>query len=144
MIERMCAWPRCEAGPSIEIDVPLCGPHAARVYRRVAEAMRAVETPRLRADMGARPSPTRARRNTKDTPGVVYFARFGELVKIGFTTNLRQRMAAIRPDELLATTPGTMRDEEAMHHRFGDAWSRGELFRPTGRLMSFIDTLRDA
>ncbi len=53
-------------------------------------------------------------------PSVVYYIRRGDLVKIGVTTNLYQRMAAILPDEVLAIEPGDYAHEQEMHERFAE------------------------
>lgn len=49
---------------------------------------------------------------------VVYYLRFGELVKIGTTRSLISRLAAIPHDELLATEPGGHRLERQRHEQF--------------------------
>jgi len=144
-----CIREDCTAKPSDMIETALCDRHAIGAYRAVAKVLS--EAPTGLADMlaGAEPSrilgkpqprQDRTRRNVRTAPGVIYFARAGDLVKIGYTTNLRQRMAQLGHD-VIGTQPGTMMDEQALHHRFGEYWDHGEYFRPGQRLMEYIDTL---
>lgn len=47
---------------------------------------------------------------------VVYYLRKGDRIKIGWSGNLKARMRALRPDELLAIEPGCLHQETARHH----------------------------
>lgn len=124
--------PSCDAPASPLIDVALCSSHSISVYQQVSEML----------DRGRKAAaPPRARLAIKDRAGVVYFMRFGQLIKIGFTTDLPQRVKSLRPDQLLALMPGTMRDEESLHARFGPWRDHGEYFRPGLDLLDFIDSL---
>jgi hypothetical protein len=49
---------------------------------------------------------------------VVYYVRRGSMVKIGTTTRLRERMSALRPDEVLAVEPGSYTREAELHQQF--------------------------
>lgn len=73
---------------------------------------------------------------------VVYYVRFGDRVKIGYTTNLAARLTAIPHDEVLATEPGTMQDERARHRQFADLRITGEWFTYAEPLVSHIVALR--
>ena len=145
-----CDWGECQAPRDMDLAVHLCTRHALRVYRAVAEHIAAVPaevaTSLAAADpnrvLNRSPRTREARRNVKDTLGTIYFVRIGQCIKIGYTTNVRQRMAKLRPDAILATTPGTMRDEQALHHEFGEYWTNGEYFRPGPRLLAHIDGVR--
>ncbi|MFD5491601.1 GIY-YIG nuclease family protein [Streptomyces sp. NPDC127091] len=54
-----------------------------------------------------------------DAPGgVVYYIRRGQYVKIGTTTNLRNRMRDLMPDEVLAIEPGSYDLEATLHATF--------------------------
>lgn len=76
-------------------------------------------------------------------PGVIYYVRFGDKVKIGTTTNLRQRMASIPHDEILATEPGSYELEKIRHAQFGELrhTKRGEWFRYEGSLIEHVAQL---
>jgi len=51
---------------------------------------------------------------------VVYYIRRGGYVKIGTTTNLKQRMRDLMPDEVLAVEPGSYDLESTLHARFAE------------------------
>jgi hypothetical protein len=79
---------------------------------------------------------------------VVYFARIGDNVKIGTTTNLKSRMRSfyLSLDDVLAIVPGGEDVEDTYHERF--AWSRirdddrRELFRLDAQLSAFLGLTR--
>ncbi|QLD13299.1 GIY-YIG nuclease family protein [Microbacterium oleivorans] len=75
---------------------------------------------------------------------VVYYLRFDERVKIGTSSRPRQRLAAIRHDELLAFEPGGRRLEQERHREFADLREGGEWFTLAGALTAHIATLRAA
>lgn len=86
---------------------------------------------------------TEARDESSDRPpavGHVYYARRGALVKIGFTTDLRQRMRTILPDEVLAVEPGSYATEAARHRQFEHLRHAGqrEWFRQARDLAAHI------
>lgn len=145
-----CAWEDCEAPPSTMLALPLCDRHAIAAYRAVNNLLST--TPKALTDLlasasperilgKATPRPDRTRRNVRTTPGRIYFVKAGDLIKIGYSTNLRQRLSQLGPVVLLATIPGTMEDEQALHHQFGEYWDHGEYFRPGQRLVDHIATL---
>lgn len=73
----------------------------------------------------------------------VYFIRSGELVKIGTSTNVHARIAALRnmsslPLELLAVAAGSYDEETAVHERFRHLRQHGEWFTATPELLAFI------
>jgi hypothetical protein len=137
-----CVWPNCAAPRSAKMPgMPICDRHAIATYRKVEVTLREAVPPRPKLVEPTKR--TKAFRNARDRMGTVYFMRFGRLVKIGFSTNIRSRVSSLRPDELLATMPGTLRDEDALHHKFGSAWVHGEYFEATSELMAFIDDLSE-
>lgn len=85
---------------------------------------------------------------------VVYFCRREGLIKIGVSTNVPRRMAAISkggqmpsgmtvgPVDLLATTPGGYQLESRLHAQFADARVDGEWFQPVPALLRLIDRYR--
>lgn len=75
----------------------------------------------------------------------IYFVQAGDggLIKIGIADNVVRRMTTIQsmcPQRLrlLATMPGSMQDEEALHNRFLQDRLHGEWFTPSPELMDFI------
>jgi hypothetical protein len=82
---------------------------------------------------------------------VVYFARIGDRVKIGTTTNLKRRIRSSYLDmsDVLVVVPGGKDVEAAYHKRFGssrvaDEDGRQELFRIDHRLTFFLGLWRDS
>lgn len=75
--------------------------------------------------------------------GIVYYLRFGDRIKIGTTTNLRNRLQSLPHDEVLVTEPGDRDLEQMRHAQFGHARvsKRGEWFHMHPDLMSHIDML---
>jgi hypothetical protein len=80
----------------------------------------------------------------------VYFLRSGDRVKIGFTTDLRTRMAALRCGnalevQLLKVVPGGRAEEAALHRRFNHlrVKKRSEWFRAEPDLLDYIAMLDD-
>lgn len=72
---------------------------------------------------------------------VVYYMRIGNRVKIGYTTNLRNRLNAINPEELVATEQGGPQLEAKRHQQFAQLRVHGEWFRFDGALAEHVKTL---
>lgn len=73
---------------------------------------------------------------------VVYYVRFDDRVKIGTTANPRQRLAAIRHDELLAFERGGRSLEQRRHAQFAvDRFPRTEWFRLSAGILAHVDIL---
>lgn len=130
MEDRTCVHPNCEAKRSSLVRVPLCDRHAVDVYRKVKDALK----PERRTGQ-AQP------RRADIVRGVVYFVELGDRIKIGFTTNLTSRLKTVPAERVLATMPGTMRDEQAMHARFESARVYREWFTKSPELLDFIETI---
>lgn len=76
---------------------------------------------------------------------IVYFILGHERVKIGTTTNLTKRLAAMSqpPDVLAAWLPGDRKIEGVLHRRFASCRiPRTEWFHLTPELVDFIDEIR--
>ncbi|MGK9148976.1 GIY-YIG nuclease family protein [Plantibacter flavus] len=73
---------------------------------------------------------------------VVYYLRHGDRIKIGTTTNPRQRFAAIWHDELLALERGDRHVERARHEQFAtERLERSEWFTASSRLRRHVDSV---
>jgi hypothetical protein len=88
------------------------------------------------------PIPVPAGRLNEFDKALVYYVRFGALIKIGTTRDMRQRMLAIRPDEILAAEPGSYDLEAKRHRQFARFRQDGELFLPARPLVDHINALR--
>jgi hypothetical protein len=69
---------------------------------------------------------------------VVYYARLGNRVKIGYTTDLTKRMSVIQPEEILATERGGPKLESQRHAQFAELRVVGEWFRYEQPLIDHI------
>lgn len=98
------------------------------------------------ASIAANEERARARSSEpKKAPGVatIYYVQVGEQIKIGWTTNLHQRMRAYPPTaRLLATERGTKTLERSRHQQFNEYLAHGrEWFEPGKFLLEHIDRL---
>jgi len=91
------------------------------------------------------------RLNGASVDGTIYYLRDnrGEAIKIGYATDLKARLAALATgapfgNELLASEPGTLTDEAALHLRFSHLRisSSGEWFRVGEDLLAHIDEVQ--
>jgi hypothetical protein len=145
---RDCAFRGCKQPPVEGLDFPLCPSHCQMVYLTVKGMIKAATPDALaqatdgrRKHLARGPNVLASKRI-----GTIYFVRLGNLIKIGYTTNLQQRLGDLRRDhhrepEVLATMPGTMGTEKALHAKFGPLWERGELFRPGPDLLDYIKSI---
>ena len=80
----------------------------------------------------------------KNLSGYIYYLLIGELVKIGYSSNLEQRMRQYPPhSKLLAVHPGTMRTERQMHSMFFNSIVKGkEWFAITPALIKHVENVR--
>ena len=75
---------------------------------------------------------------------VVYYIRFADRVKIGTSSNPRQRLAQLRHEEVLAFEPGARDVEQRRHAEFADLRLGGEWFSHEGDLAEHITALARA
>jgi hypothetical protein len=74
---------------------------------------------------------------------VVYYLRFGDRIKIGTSSNPRQRLGSLRFDELLAFERGDRALEQRRHVQFAEQrFARTEWFAIHPTLLEHIDILR--
>ena len=72
---------------------------------------------------------------------LVYYARFGDEVKIGTTTQFWSRMRGLRPDDVLAVEPGGIGQERARHTQFRALHISAEMFRFDPELQAHVANL---
>jgi hypothetical protein len=72
---------------------------------------------------------------------VVYYLRWAERIKIGTSRNPKQRLAAIRHEELLAFERGGRDLEQARHVQFAHVREGGEWFTATDELLAHIEAV---
>jgi hypothetical protein len=78
---------------------------------------------------------------------VVYYMRFGDLIKIGTTNDLRRRTLNLKPDTVLAAEPGSYELELQRHRQFARHRAQvgvgRELFFPAPELREHIRQVQD-
>lgn len=124
---------------ALKVECPRCGavvdaPCLGRRGPRASLHMERLGSKRQRVASGPRSRATRCQ-----AIGWVYFIRSGEtgLVKIGWTAgDAEKRLKDLQTGNgeslrLLMQTPGTQRDEKALHRRYAEYHVRGEWFRLT-------------
>ena len=133
-----CCYPKCYAPSTSLVNESLCDNHLMHIYRVVVALGKQKNPPAeaLAANV--------MWRKKYATMGEVYFMRFGDRIKIGFSTSLRTRLRVIPHDELLATTPGSRYTEGQTHKRFAHLRLTGEWFSMGEDLMDYIATLKPA
>lgn len=144
----------CDAPSEEDVPFPICGQHAAQLYRWVRQSMgdfrndrtfmlwhTLVEKPKWEQEQEAK-----KRREKLHRDPLVYYVQIGEHVKIGFTENLKQRLAAYPPNKrLLATETGTRAVEGQRLLKFREYLAMGnEWFHPGAKLIEHINALRVA
>ena len=146
IIDKFCCFPRCEMPPSTTLDEPLCDQHLMRIYRSVIALSESID-PKAITVPGVprrfvRVSDKRSLNRKHSIAGKVYFIRFGDRIKIGFTTDLQQRTKHVPTDELLASMPGSYRTEHSLHSKFAHLRINGEWFSMGTDLMEYIESLK--
>ncbi|WP_328339509.1 GIY-YIG nuclease family protein [Micromonospora sp. NBC_00421] len=73
----------------------------------------------------------------------VYYIRFGDRIKIGYSRNLSGRLANLPHDEVMAIEPGPIELEQMRHRQFAvhRITSRGEWFHMHPDLLAHIEML---
>lgn len=76
---------------------------------------------------------------------VVYYIRWGDRIKIGFTKRLAERLKGLYHDEVLAVEPGSRDLERQRHTQFASVRVEGqrEWFTDSAALRFHINTIRD-
>lgn len=130
----------------VDVPFPICFKHAYRLFRCMAETVRAAERDDLRilslAMRGM--DEDREREARRQEAAVVYYVQVGDLCKIGTTTNLKRRLVGYPPNrKLLATEPGSYEVEARRHAQFAALLDCGkEWFRLEAPLAAHIQQLR--
>ena len=115
---------RCGMPVPKDTPAPLCVQHLAATYLHVRDILDAARM----TTAGGQPTPA----------SVVYFIQRGDLIKIGYTTNLTARLRALQGDRILLALPGTRAHESALHELFKAHREKGEWFRRTPEILEFI------
>lgn len=147
--ESRCAIQKCPRPPELWVGIiegGICERHAGSIWERVEwrdarkrdEAIPGMEgRDYIRAD--ARKVKAIERRKPTSV-GEIYFVRIDDLVKVGWTSKLADRIRSYGPKaELLVNYPGTRADEAALHRQLTPARFKGrEWYRETDIIQAFI------
>lgn len=72
-------------------------------------------------------------------PGVVYYVRIGDHIKIGYSAYFYNRMVTLQPAEILAVEPGHYRLERQRHREFvADRAYRRDYFHASPALLEHV------
>lgn len=130
-----CIFPSCPRSAWDGAPLHMCRAHVmiavdhgkralAEDERRRAERLRAVQLGRSFEEPTAPPQKPTA-------TSCLYLIRVGGNIKLGWTADLRKRMRDYPPDSLLlATCPGSRRDEQRLHKRYAHLLSHGREWYP--------------
>ena len=139
--DRFCDHPSLPDAP-----FPICVKHAAQLYAFLNGRMGAGDQLlELRADCAVNIDDAAVRRfKLHAMSEVVYYVCVGDLVKIGRTSSMADRMSYYPPNsELLAVEPGGQHIEGQRHVQFADLLAaRREWFRYEGALVDHVVALR--
>lgn len=91
----------------------------------------------------------RGRISKRRVPGLVYFLRQGETIKIGFTRRISRRLRNLQTGsaerlQLLGTIPASQTAERRLHQQFAELRLEGEWFRAEEPLLRTISALISA
>lgn len=153
----ICGFEDCKFNGGF-LSLPLCEDHAWLAYealRRetVESEAREIsrlqwiawdEEDRLKKEEQDRANSERWKNQTSIEAGFIYYLRVGDLIKIGYTRSIPDRLKAYPPHStLLATHPGTLKVERQMHHKFLHQLKQGrEWFEPAEDLLAHIESVK--
>lgn len=145
----------CRSAATMKTPVPLCDEHCLQIALLVVPDL--LVTALRHAGVGAKPVPLPSAERAAVIAGasprplgtctsgvhdpVVYFADAGARIKIGFSTNLRNRVRSLSLQEkdVLLLLQGGLTLEQALHDTFAkERIDNTEWFVKSDRLMDFI------
>ncbi len=111
----------------------------------ISIAERRAERMRREDEKAQREAEGRVKRNDPNAPGFVYYIRIDGQIKIGFTTDLKQRSRHYPPTaELVAIEAGTTLTERDRHQQFHRDLARGrEWFTESEALTTHMAELQN-
>lgn len=137
----------CDNPSAQDMPFPICGRHASSLYRHVARIMGQLsDDPVFRASWFL-DHVERSDQEKADAYAArdwrVYYLQVGDLIKIGYSGDLKARLNQYPPGRrLLATEPGDAGVEARRHHQFKHLLAaRKEWFNPGPDLLAHIRDL---
>lgn len=140
------------------IAIAICSLHQIAVWEHVNDELDDPDLSEARAAMKARRDAIllaeqewlaaeaeldreeRRARQSPDALGQIYYARVGGLIKVGWTSDLYERIRSYGPDaELLAHYKATRRDETALHRNLAPSRAKGrEWYHDDAIIRAFV------
>lgn len=136
----------CDAPAWPDAPFPICRRHAVKLFMHMRDLIGDPYEPEMSPHLTRGAVTFKAQNDAiRARPSYVYYVQVGGLIKIGMTTNLRQRMCHYPPDsKLLATELGSADVESQRHYQFRHLLAHGnEWFRMAPDLDAHITKLRD-
>jgi len=131
----VCNMAQCERDASDRVGIALCDRHLQKAWAAY-QIITGVQAPPEELD------PERDK-TSLDARGTVYVIRVGELIKIGWTSQMNKRMSVLKADALLFSRAGTRRDEFRMHGQCVDHLAKGrEWFDTSPAMMQYVKDLQ--
>lgn len=133
-----CAWHDCREEIVFNAPVQLC-------FRHTNEVRVALKLPVSSQDGRPMRAPVGFAEVVSHDEGWVYYLAIGDLIKIGYATNVRNRMRSYPPNaQLLAVEPGNKTLERTRHQQFDTHLRRGrEWFADVAELRTWIHGVRE-
>lgn len=120
--------------------VPLCGKHLHEVYEFAQDMITENWDGAVRGYVselhGQFKPPAPVKRGIRH--GHVYFIRFSDRVKIGFTTDPVRRLRGLPHEEIIGVVRGTRADERAWHDLLADFHVTGEWFTAAPEVLAML------
>lgn len=134
----------CDAPSHEDVPFPICGKHASQLWRHVNVTMSQLSAKDVFKPPIGDAEAKRRRGMKRKKDHVVYYIQVGDVIKIGTSGNLRQRILSYPMNRrLLATEPGSYELESKRHAQFRALSQFGkEWFAPGEDLMRHINDLR--
>lgn len=116
---KRCPIPECIF--PIQEDALVCRPHSLQIWERVQtqhlESAGSAVTTESADDREARQTDERKRRTQVSlTQGRIYFIELDDKIKVGWTSNLENRLKSYPPHaQVVVSYPGTRADERDLH-----------------------------
>lgn len=132
---KRCIWDRCPNAAAKHLDLPLCQAHTEVVYTAVANdedrMIARVMARRRQLEAETKAAKAKPKAAPAERVEAIYYLQIAGHIKIGWTSNLDQRMRNYPPNtQLLAIHPGSRDEEKQLHRRFAVHRSHGNEWYP--------------
>lgn len=142
----ICSWPFCTMNSTERYKLPFCHEHVLYVWSVVDADLRehnlsADELHERQRQLEHQRCADHDRRGARRKQlGHIYYLRIGDSIKIGYSSQLWNRLSSYPPGTVyLATHPGSRADEAGLHSRFSAYRIAGrEWYSTAHELMNHI------